>query len=157
MLGDKAAAAADAMQAEYFRAFLEQERLELVARLAAQTPQLGRRDRAGELWCPAWLAWMSTCRRAMCAATWPKRCGGISDRIGISTPSLATSSRNGPTWSARILIWRTCPDRITSQGGWIGRSSPKAATGISSRATECVDWLSSWPPRAMNWETCGVA
>ena len=70
---------------------------------------------------------------------------------------LATSSRNGPTWSARILIWWTCPDRITSQGGGIGRSSPKAATGISSRATECVDWLSSWPPCATNWETCEVA
>src|SRR5262249_2433008 len=65
---------------------------------------------------------------------------------------LETSSRNGPTWSARSRIWWTCPDRITSQGGWIGRSSPKAATGISSRATECVDWPSSWPPRATKCE-----
>jgi hypothetical protein len=41
MLGDRqAAAAADAMQAEYFKRFLEQERSELAARLSALNRRL---------------------------------------------------------------------------------------------------------------------
>ena len=49
MLGDmQAAAAADAMQAEYFKRFLEQERSESAARLAALNHRLAECIRTGQ-------------------------------------------------------------------------------------------------------------
>src|SRR5262245_20898987 len=49
MFGEKEAAAADALQAEYFKVYLEQERAESAARLAALTRRLIAYQASGEV------------------------------------------------------------------------------------------------------------
>ena len=130
MLGDKAATAADAMQAEYFRAFLEQERLELVARLAAQTRPPAGTDLRGRR--PHQQAGVGPVGRRVPGR--PQPATPAEARVDASVPAgpgHRTSDQTGPT-PPRRAPFRLSPRR--RQEAWSRRATISDHTVALARA-----------------------